>query len=77
MLREILAVATPASIAPRRSFRIAAPDGVGKISPVAASRAYLEHFREAWNSQDAGRAVSRINRFWSPCRHRSTLWRAN
>jgi molecular chaperone DnaK (HSP70) len=26
-----------------------APDGVGKISPVAASRAYLEHLRDAWN----------------------------
>ena len=29
----------------------AAPDGVGKISPVAASRAYLDHLREAWNSK--------------------------
>ena len=28
---------------------IAAPEGVGKISPVAASRAYLEHIRDAWN----------------------------
>jgi molecular chaperone DnaK (HSP70) len=28
-----------------------APDGVGKISPVAASRAYLDHLREAWNSK--------------------------
>ena len=27
----------------------AAPEGVGKISPVAASKAYLEHLREAWN----------------------------
>jgi hypothetical protein len=27
----------------------AAPDGVGKISPVAASRAYLEHLKDAWN----------------------------
>jgi molecular chaperone DnaK (HSP70) len=30
---------------------ITGPDGVGKISPVAASRAYLEHLREAWNSK--------------------------
>jgi hypothetical protein len=30
---------------------VAAPDGVGKISPVAASRAYLEHLREAWNAK--------------------------
>jgi molecular chaperone DnaK (HSP70) len=29
----------------------AAPDGVGKISPVAASRAYLDHLREAWNAK--------------------------
>jgi molecular chaperone DnaK (HSP70) len=29
----------------------AAPDGVGKISPVAASRSYLDHLREAWNSK--------------------------
>jgi len=28
---------------------LAAPDGVGKISPVAASRAYLEHIRDSWN----------------------------
>jgi hypothetical protein len=28
---------------------ITAPDGVGKISPVAASKAYLDHLREAWN----------------------------
>ena len=27
----------------------AAPEGVGKISPVSASRAYLNHLREAWN----------------------------
>jgi molecular chaperone DnaK (HSP70) len=30
---------------------LTAPDGVGKISPVAASKAYLEHLREAWNSK--------------------------
>jgi molecular chaperone DnaK (HSP70) len=30
---------------------IAAPEGVGKISPVAASRAYLEHIRDAWNDK--------------------------
>jgi molecular chaperone DnaK (HSP70) len=29
---------------------LAAPEGVGKISPVAASRAYLEHIRDAWNN---------------------------
>jgi molecular chaperone DnaK (HSP70) len=29
---------------------LAAPEGVGKISPVAASRAYLEHVRDAWNN---------------------------
>jgi molecular chaperone DnaK (HSP70) len=28
----------------------AAPEGVGKISPVAASRAYLQHLRDAWQS---------------------------
>jgi molecular chaperone DnaK (HSP70) len=28
---------------------LAAPEGVGKISPVAATRAYLEHIRDAWN----------------------------
>jgi molecular chaperone DnaK (HSP70) len=28
---------------------VASPEGVGKISPVAASRAYLEHLREAWD----------------------------
>jgi hypothetical protein len=28
---------------------ITAPDGVGKISPVAASKSYLDHLREAWN----------------------------
>ena len=38
------AVDRTASILP-----VAAPDGVGKISPVAASRAYLDHLREAWN----------------------------
>ncbi len=27
----------------------AAPEGVGKISPVSATRAYLNHLREAWN----------------------------
>ncbi len=30
---------------------IAAPDGVPKISPVAASKAYLEHLRFAWNQK--------------------------
>jgi hypothetical protein len=28
-----------------------APDGVDKISPVEASRRYLEHLREAWNAK--------------------------
>ncbi len=28
-----------------------APEGVGKISPVEASRRYLSHLREAWNSK--------------------------
>lgn len=28
-----------------------APEGVDKISPVEASRRYLEHLREAWNAQ--------------------------
>ena len=41
--------------APLLPFR--APEGVAKISPVEASRRYLEHLREAWDSQDAGRAV--------------------
>jgi Molecular chaperone len=30
---------------------LSAPEGVGRISPVAASRAYLDHLREAWNSR--------------------------
>ncbi|MBC7928574.1 MAG: Hsp70 family protein [Bryobacteraceae bacterium] len=30
---------------------LTAPDGVGKISPVAASKAYLDHLREAWDSK--------------------------
>jgi molecular chaperone DnaK (HSP70) len=30
---------------------LTAPDGVGKISPVTASKAYLDHMREAWNSE--------------------------
>ena len=30
---------------------LTAPDGVGKISPVTASRAYLDHMREAWNAE--------------------------
>jgi molecular chaperone DnaK (HSP70) len=34
---------------------LSAPDGVAKVSPVEASRRYLEHLREAWDSkmQDA------------------------
>ncbi len=28
-----------------------APDGVTRVSPVAASKLYLEHLREAWNSK--------------------------
>lgn len=35
--------------APLVPFR--APEGVDKISPVAASRRYLEHLREAWDSR--------------------------
>jgi hypothetical protein len=31
---------------------ISAPDGVGKLSPVAASKAYLDHLREAWNQEN-------------------------
>ena len=34
-----------------------APEGVPKLSPVEASRRYLEHLRDAWNAQDAGCAV--------------------
>jgi hypothetical protein len=30
----------------------AAPDGVGRISPVTASKAYLDHIRDAWNSKN-------------------------
>jgi molecular chaperone DnaK (HSP70) len=30
---------------------INAPEGVAKVSPVEASRRYLEHLREAWNSK--------------------------
>ena len=35
--------------APLLPFR--APEGVGKVSPVEASRRYLEHLREAWDSK--------------------------
>ncbi len=35
--------------APLLPFR--APEGVGKISPVEASRRYLEHLRDAWDSK--------------------------
>jgi hypothetical protein len=30
---------------------LSAPEGMGKISPVTASRAYLEHLREAWDQK--------------------------
>ncbi len=30
---------------------LTAPDGVGKISPVAASKAFLDHLREAWDQE--------------------------
>ena len=36
-----------------------APEGVKKLSPVDASAQYLRHLREAWNCEDAGRAVRR------------------
>ena len=35
--------------APLLPFR--APEGVGRVSPVEASRRYLEHLREAWDSK--------------------------
>ena len=55
-LGQIVAVALRASTGPRHAA-VTAPDGVGKISPVAASRAYLDHLREAWNCENARRAV--------------------
>ena len=48
--------------APLLPFR--APEGVAKISPVEASRRYLEHLRDAWDAQDARRAVRRRSRCW-------------
>jgi molecular chaperone DnaK (HSP70) len=41
---------------------INAPEGVAKVSPVEASRRYLEHLREAWNSKmaDAPFAVQQV-----------------
>jgi molecular chaperone DnaK (HSP70) len=33
-----------------------AAEGVARVSPVAASSAYLEHLREAWNARIAGKA---------------------
>jgi Hsp70 protein len=35
-----------------------APEDVPRISPVAASAAYLEHLRDAWNSQIAGKTAA-------------------
>ncbi len=35
----------------------AAPDDVAKISPVAASSAYLAHLRDAWNASVAGKTA--------------------
>jgi hypothetical protein len=36
----------------------AAAEGVSRISPVAASAAYLEHLRDAWNVRIAGKAAA-------------------
>ena len=36
-----------------------APEGVEKISPLEASRRYLEHLRHAWDAKMPGRAVRR------------------
>jgi molecular chaperone DnaK (HSP70) len=38
---------------------LSAPDGVEKISPLAASRAYLEHIRDAWNQSHPEDAFDR------------------
>ncbi len=38
---------------------LSAPEGVGKISPLAASRAYLEHIRDAWNQSHPEDAFDR------------------
>jgi hypothetical protein len=35
-----------------------APEDVGKISPVAASAAYLEHLRDAWNTRVAAKSAA-------------------
>jgi molecular chaperone DnaK (HSP70) len=35
-----------------------APDDVARVSPVGASAAYLEHLRDVWNSQIAGKTAA-------------------
>ena len=56
---------------------ITAPEGVGKISPLAASRAYLEHIRDAWNHEHPERSASSSSPSSLPSRRRSTPWRAS
>ena len=46
---------TPASIAGARSCPWTAAEDVARVSPVAASAAYLEHLRDAWNSRFGGK----------------------
>ena len=41
----------PAWTAPSPLLPFRAPEGVAKISPVEASRRYLEHLREAWDAK--------------------------
>ena len=56
-LGQELAVARRASIdAPILPWTAA--EDVAKISPVAASAAYLEHLRDAWNTRIAGKAAA-------------------
>ena len=42
---------TPAWTAPRRILPFRAPEGVPKLSPVEASRRYLEHLQRAWDAK--------------------------
>jgi hypothetical protein len=67
------------SIAPRdlpwRGASAIWPDGE-RVSPVNASARYLAHLRAAWDDAHPD-APSPIRTCWSPCRRRSTRWRAS
>ena len=63
--------------APRRCCRSARPKASRSVSPVEASRRYLEHLRAGVGRQNARRAVHRRSRCWSPFPRPSTPWRAS